>query len=207
VTSSTKREWLVPTGLIMLSLVPVAAGGARVAELASGAQVTPDNARFFANWLSCQGFVDEGEGVRAARATVGPGAERQVVGQANPHHLAGFDHEVPDGRRDQRLSPGRRDGRVLAQHLVDGAVPGPFDQNSRGLARLDEQPDAGRGRLVEDTTENCHQPVDGHVGAGSVAGTRLVGLCDVAHQVDDGIIGADRATQDRHRVRPAAGPK
>ncbi len=31
-TSSTKREWLVPTGLIMLSLVPVAAGGARVAE-------------------------------------------------------------------------------------------------------------------------------------------------------------------------------
>jgi len=48
VTSSTKREWLAPTGLIMLSLVPVAAGGARVAELASGAQVTPDNARFFA---------------------------------------------------------------------------------------------------------------------------------------------------------------
>lgn len=46
---STKRpEWLVPAGLLLLSAVPVAAGSARVAELAGGARVTADNARFFA---------------------------------------------------------------------------------------------------------------------------------------------------------------
>ena len=48
-TSSAKREWLVPVGLIMLSAVPVIAGAARVAELTGGATVTPDNARFFAS--------------------------------------------------------------------------------------------------------------------------------------------------------------
>ena len=42
--STTKREWLVPVGLILLSAVPVIAGAARVAELGSGAEVTADNA-------------------------------------------------------------------------------------------------------------------------------------------------------------------
>jgi len=46
-----KAEWLIPTLLIILSLVPVLAGAARLSELASGAQVTPDNARFFASPL------------------------------------------------------------------------------------------------------------------------------------------------------------
>ena len=46
-----KAEWLIPTLLIALSLVPVLAGAARLSELASGAQVTPDNARFFASPL------------------------------------------------------------------------------------------------------------------------------------------------------------
>ena len=45
---STKSDWLVPVALVALSLVPAIAGTARVAELASGAQVTPENARFFA---------------------------------------------------------------------------------------------------------------------------------------------------------------
>ena len=40
--------WLIPTGLILLSLVPMLAGAVRLAELAGGAEVTPDNARFFA---------------------------------------------------------------------------------------------------------------------------------------------------------------
>jgi uncharacterized membrane protein len=40
--------WLVPAGLILLSAVPVAAGAFRVAELSAGAQITPENARFFA---------------------------------------------------------------------------------------------------------------------------------------------------------------
>ena len=46
-----KAEWLIPTLLIALSLVPVLAGAARLSELASGAKVTPDNARFFASPL------------------------------------------------------------------------------------------------------------------------------------------------------------
>jgi uncharacterized membrane protein len=48
-TFPTKRQWLVPAGLILLSLVPVLAGAARVDELAGGAQATPDNARFVAS--------------------------------------------------------------------------------------------------------------------------------------------------------------
>jgi cytochrome bd-type quinol oxidase subunit 2 len=47
----TNAEWLIPTLLIVLSLVPVLAGAARLSELASGAQVTPDNARFFTSPL------------------------------------------------------------------------------------------------------------------------------------------------------------
>ena len=43
-----RPEWLLPAGLLLLSAVPVAAGSARVAELAGGARVTAGNARFFA---------------------------------------------------------------------------------------------------------------------------------------------------------------
>jgi uncharacterized membrane protein len=39
-------EWLAPTGLILLSLVPIAAGASRLAQLATGA-VSADNTRFF----------------------------------------------------------------------------------------------------------------------------------------------------------------
>jgi uncharacterized membrane protein len=46
-----KREWLIPALLIVLSLVPVAAGAARLTELASSPEVTPDNARFVASPL------------------------------------------------------------------------------------------------------------------------------------------------------------
>ncbi len=48
---NNKAEWIIPTLLIVLSLVPVLAGAARLSELASGAKVTPDNARFFASPL------------------------------------------------------------------------------------------------------------------------------------------------------------
>jgi uncharacterized membrane protein len=43
-----KRGWLLPTGLVLLSFVPVLAGVLRLTELGSGAEVTPANARFFA---------------------------------------------------------------------------------------------------------------------------------------------------------------
>lgn len=45
---SSKSDWLIPAALIVLSLVPALAGTARVAQLASGAEITPENARFFA---------------------------------------------------------------------------------------------------------------------------------------------------------------
>jgi uncharacterized membrane protein len=43
-----KSDWLIPAGLIALAFIPMAAGIARLAMLASGAAVTPDNARFIA---------------------------------------------------------------------------------------------------------------------------------------------------------------
>jgi uncharacterized membrane protein len=41
-------DWLIPTGLLLLAFIPVAAGMFRLTQLAGGAPVTPDNARFFA---------------------------------------------------------------------------------------------------------------------------------------------------------------
>jgi len=43
---SSRWHWLVPTGLVALSLVPVAAGSARLAQLATGVAATPANERF-----------------------------------------------------------------------------------------------------------------------------------------------------------------
>jgi hypothetical protein len=42
------RPWPAPAALILLSLVPVIAGAARLTELTGGAAITPQNARFFA---------------------------------------------------------------------------------------------------------------------------------------------------------------
>jgi len=44
---STRPEWLIPAGLIVLSLVPIIAGALRLTQLVSGAEVTPANERFF----------------------------------------------------------------------------------------------------------------------------------------------------------------
>ena len=41
--------WFVPTGLILLVVIPLTAGAFRLAQLASGAAITPANARFFAS--------------------------------------------------------------------------------------------------------------------------------------------------------------
>jgi uncharacterized membrane protein len=43
-----KVDRLIPAGLLALSLVPALAGAVRLVQLAAGASVTPDNARFFA---------------------------------------------------------------------------------------------------------------------------------------------------------------
>lgn len=47
-TTRTRPQWRVPAALVLLSFVPALAGTVRVAQLTGGAQVTPDNARFFA---------------------------------------------------------------------------------------------------------------------------------------------------------------
>ncbi len=43
--------WLVPAALILLSVIPLAGGAFRLNQLASGAEITPANARFFASPL------------------------------------------------------------------------------------------------------------------------------------------------------------
>lgn len=43
-----KSEWLIPAGLIALSFIPIVAGTFRVVGLGSGAEITAENARFFA---------------------------------------------------------------------------------------------------------------------------------------------------------------
>ncbi len=45
--AGTRRVWLIPAGLIALSLVPMVAGALRLTELARGGQVTAENERFF----------------------------------------------------------------------------------------------------------------------------------------------------------------
>jgi len=47
----TRSDWLVPAGLVALSLVPAVAGVVRLTQLAGGAEITPANARFFASPL------------------------------------------------------------------------------------------------------------------------------------------------------------
>lgn len=48
-TSTTRRsDWLVPAGLLLLSLVPAIAGTSRLAELGRGTEITAANERFFA---------------------------------------------------------------------------------------------------------------------------------------------------------------
>lgn len=45
--TNARTELLIPSGLILLSVVPIVAGGARLVQLAGGVP-TPDSARFFA---------------------------------------------------------------------------------------------------------------------------------------------------------------
>lgn len=45
----TQISWWVPAGLIFISIIPLIFGALRLNELASGAEITPSNARFFAS--------------------------------------------------------------------------------------------------------------------------------------------------------------
>jgi len=44
--TQSRVEWLIPVGLIALSIIPLLAGVVRLAELSSGATITIENARF-----------------------------------------------------------------------------------------------------------------------------------------------------------------
>jgi len=46
--TSHRADWLIPSGLIALAFIPVVAGVARLALLAGGGPLTPENARFVA---------------------------------------------------------------------------------------------------------------------------------------------------------------
>lgn len=47
IKKNNKYEWIIPTALIILSLIPALAGTARLVELNSDADITQANARFF----------------------------------------------------------------------------------------------------------------------------------------------------------------
>jgi hypothetical protein len=47
-STKTRADWLLPAALITLCAIPLGAGAMRVTELAGGADITPENARFFA---------------------------------------------------------------------------------------------------------------------------------------------------------------
>ena len=47
----TRSMWWVPVGLILLSVIPLTFGIIRINQLMNGAEITPDNARFFASPL------------------------------------------------------------------------------------------------------------------------------------------------------------
>ena len=47
----TRSDWLIPAGLILVSLIPIAAGSSRLIWLATGAEITPANAHFAAQPL------------------------------------------------------------------------------------------------------------------------------------------------------------
>jgi len=46
-TSSTRATWLIPTLLILLSIMPVLGGSLRIIQLSGGLDIMPDKARFF----------------------------------------------------------------------------------------------------------------------------------------------------------------
>jgi uncharacterized membrane protein len=47
--TNAATQWLPPVGLIALSLIPIVAGAVRLTELTGGAEITANNARFFAS--------------------------------------------------------------------------------------------------------------------------------------------------------------
>jgi hypothetical protein len=47
-SAPTRGGWLIAFAFLVLSAIPIAGGALRLSELGRGADVTPENARFFA---------------------------------------------------------------------------------------------------------------------------------------------------------------
>ncbi|MBK8989675.1 MAG: DUF2306 domain-containing protein [Chloroflexi bacterium] len=45
----TQTSWWLPAGLVLISIIPIIFGAIRLNQLISGAEITPENARFFAS--------------------------------------------------------------------------------------------------------------------------------------------------------------
>ena len=56
--SFAKSTWSVPAGLLLLGLLPLLGGALRLTELIAGAEITKDNARYFAAPLPIVLHVD-----------------------------------------------------------------------------------------------------------------------------------------------------
>ena len=86
--ASSSPRWLAPVGLLLLSVVPLLFGGLRLIQLATGAEVTAANARFFAAPVPVVAHI-----VGSAAFAV-LGAFQFVTGDARPalgwHRVAGW---------------------------------------------------------------------------------------------------------------------
>ena len=107
-----RTRWLVPAALILLSLVPIIAGGLRLTEL-TGGHITPENARFFDSPIPVLIHI--------------PTVTLYLV-------LGAFQF-VPSLRRGTRgrLSWHRIAGRILVPTGLLAALVGPVDELTRAL--------------------------------------------------------------------------
>ena len=129
---STRAQWLVPASLVALSLVPTIMGSIRVAEVAGGAAVTPENARFLASPVPVLLHVP----------TAGGRAEGRFTGidNSNSAHHGGWAYVV--ARRDGSMRvmmpwegyPRRE--RAQIQRVLDSDIEAARDKHKDAADKL-----------------------------------------------------------------------
>lgn len=82
-------SWLAPTGLVLLTLVPIAAGAVRLGELTGGATITPENARFFGSPIPVVVHIISASTFCLLGAFQFVGADRLRRGRRSWHRIAG----------------------------------------------------------------------------------------------------------------------
>ena len=132
---SRTREWGVPVALILLCAIPLAAGAVRLVTLAVGAEITPENARFFAaplpvvlHIVAAAAYIVLGCSYRC-QATLG--AARRSCAEAVGTEGNGGGGAAPGGRQPRlRRGPPLRcgpagDGRSPAPGAAGGSLREP----------------------------------------------------------------------------------